>query len=130
MNRSAVMVVVLLSLSLWASAKAESGWPQIKAGMNSGETVAALGQPLVRSKGREFELWIYDRGAEVVWFRGSVVAWTAPEGVVAARGKQIDLSGLARQAAAKVARPKYVPRGEVNYGYEPVVGHRTRFRRY
>jgi len=127
------MAVVLLSLSLGGGAKAESGWTQLKAGMNYKETVAALGQPLLRSKGREFELWIYDRGAEVVCFRGSVVAWTAPEGVTVVGGEQVDLSGLLQRAAEPPPPPKrvYVPRGEAgyHYGYEPVSLRQMRLKR-
>lgn len=46
--------------------------------MTPAATFAALGKPLLRTAGRGFELWIYDHNAEVVFFRGPVIAWTAP----------------------------------------------------
>lgn len=128
------MVACLLSLSFTATAKDESGWAQLKAGMNYAEAATALGQPLLRSKGREFELWIYDRGAEVVYFRGTVVAWTAPNGVAVLGGEQIDLRGVFERAAATPPpkpKPVYVPRGEAgyDYGYERVPLRRLRLKR-
>jgi len=52
-------------------------WAQLKLGMTADETVAALGEPLVRNSGRGFELWIYDRDAEVLFF-GDLIGWTTP----------------------------------------------------
>jgi hypothetical protein len=129
------MAAFLLSLSFAAAARAGSGWAQLKAGMSYAEAVTALGQPLLRSKGREFELWIYDRGAEVVYFRGTVVAWTAPNGAAVLGGEQIDLRGVFQRAAATPPpppKPVYVPRAEAgyDYGYERVPLRRLRFRRW
>lgn len=33
---------------------------------------------MLKNRGRGFELWLYDGGAEVVCYRNVVVAWTAP----------------------------------------------------
>ena len=55
-----------------------SGWSQLKAGMSRGEAAALLGSELMATRGRGFEIAIYDDRAEVVFLRGQVVSWTAP----------------------------------------------------
>ena len=52
-------------------------WALLKIGMTAEETAAAIGEPLFRSAGRGFELWIYDQHAEVLFF-GSLIGWTTP----------------------------------------------------
>ena len=73
---------------------AKEGWEQMKAGMNPVDTTSALGAPLFKNRGRGFELWIYDSGAEVVCFRGLVVAWTTPGRIGGEEGRQLDLRPL------------------------------------
>ncbi len=70
------LALVLLAAPL-AGAGAES-WDKLKPGMTPEETAAALGQSLFASRGRDFEIGIYDRRAEVVFLRGQLVAWTSP----------------------------------------------------
>lgn len=45
--------------------------------MTADETLATLGAPLLRTSGNGFELWTYDRQAEVVFY-GDLVGWTSP----------------------------------------------------
>ena len=52
-------------------------WDHLKIGMTAEETAAVIGEPLFRSAGSGFELWIYDHHAEVVFF-GSLIGWTTP----------------------------------------------------
>ena len=73
-----VLSTLVLSLAVPAAAKAADGWAHLKAGMSRSEAVAVLGAELIASKGRGFEVAIYDARAEVVFLRGQVVAWTAP----------------------------------------------------
>lgn len=120
-------------LALVASARAEEGWAQIKAGMTRAEMASALGEPLMKSSGRQFELCIYDAGAEVLCFRGTVMAWTAPAGSAAPDGRQLDLGPLLQAQAAPPAPvlPKvYVPHAERNGGYEKIVPRRVRWPRW
>ena len=80
--------------ALWCTSlagAAQDGWHQLKAGMNGTDTTIALGNPLFKNVGRGFELWIYDRGAEAVYYRGVLVAWTAPGGSGGVKGRQLDL---------------------------------------
>lgn len=56
---------------------AEDNWAQLKLGMTAEDAVAALGRPMLRARGRGFETWTYDNGAEVLLY-GSLVGWTAP----------------------------------------------------
>ncbi|MEO6004124.1 MAG: hypothetical protein ABIZ04_10650 [Opitutus sp.] len=79
--------------------KAEEGWGQLKAGMTRVDAVSTLGTPLFKNLGRGFELWIYDRGAEVVCFRGTLVAWTAPGRTGGVEGRQLDLRSFLKAAA-------------------------------
>ena len=67
------------------SAAEAAGWAQMRPGMSSRETAAILGQPLLRSGAKGFELWIYSGGAEVVFHQGPVMAWTVPTAVPAAK---------------------------------------------
>lgn len=73
---SKFQVVVALLLFPVASQAAEN-WSQLKLGMSVEETIAALGTPLMRTAGRGFETWTYDKGGDVLIY-GSLVAWTAP----------------------------------------------------
>lgn len=128
---------------LWLSAASaeEEGWRKVHVGMKTGEVVETVGEPLVTTKGRGFEVFIYDRGAEVVLFRGLVVAWTPPPGSEDDAGRQIDFSPVVEAAkeAAKEAEKqeqeaaavRYVPRGEGRTEYERVApSWRSRIRRF
>lgn len=79
MLRNTLRLVALIALASPAFAVGRGGWPLLKLGMTPGETIGALGVPLIRSASRGFELWIYDGRAEVLFFRGPVIAWTAPK---------------------------------------------------
>lgn len=61
-----------------SAAEPAEGWTRLRAGMSPAETAAILGRPLLRNAGKGFELWIYSGGAEVLFHRGPVMAWTAP----------------------------------------------------
>lgn len=63
---------------------AAHGWSQLKRGMSRHQAVALLGTELSASRGRGFEVAIYDGKAEVVFLNGQVVAWTAPVEIQAA----------------------------------------------
>lgn len=67
----------LLLLLVPAFARGADRWAQLKTGMTTDETVAALGEPLARNLGRGFELWTYDNHAEVLFF-GDLIGWTSP----------------------------------------------------
>ena len=60
-------------------ARDPDGWNQLKLGMTSPEALEALGDPLLKSVGRGFELWIYDRHAEVLFYGGVGIGWTTPK---------------------------------------------------
>jgi len=68
----------LISFLLLAPLSAEPmPWAQLKVGMAAEEILSLLGDPVMRSKGRGFETWTYDDGAEVLIY-GLVVGWTMP----------------------------------------------------
>lgn len=93
-----------------AAIRAEDPWLKMKAGMNLVDTSAAVGEPLFKNSSRGFELWIYDSGAEVVCYRGAVVAWTAPLGHGNGEGRQLDLRFFFKPTAAVTPTP--VPSAE------------------
>jgi hypothetical protein len=71
----AVLVAGFLVLN---SALATPGpWNQLKVGMSAADAITLLGMPVLRIKGRGFETWTYDRGAELLVY-GLVVGWTIP----------------------------------------------------
>lgn len=78
MFRKTTLRALLLFLQFPPLAWADANWSQMKAGMTRTQTVAVLGRELVASKGRGFEVAIYDGAAEVVFLNDQVVAWTAP----------------------------------------------------
>lgn len=74
--RSSFYAMLFLGLCPLAGRAAEN-WSQLKIGMSVEETLATLGQPLLRSTGRGFETWTYDKGGDVLVY-GSLIGWTAP----------------------------------------------------
>ncbi|MFZ5494818.1 MAG: hypothetical protein ACOZE5_05710 [Verrucomicrobiota bacterium] len=70
--------LLLLGLLFAASlSAAEHPWERLRLGMPARQVAALLGEPVLRSKGHDFETWTYDGGAEVL-LHGNVVGWTAP----------------------------------------------------
>ncbi|HVU18176.1 MAG TPA: hypothetical protein VHD32_14730 [Candidatus Didemnitutus sp.] len=79
MPRRLVVLPVIFLLVVLRLAAGTDGWATLKRGMSQADTYAVLGKPLIRTAGRGFEVWIYDHNAEVLFFRGPVIAWTAPD---------------------------------------------------
>jgi hypothetical protein len=73
----------LVALLFPLAADAAGDWTQLKAGMTREETAAVLGNELMASRGRGFDVAIYDGRAEVLYLNGQVVAWTAPASLAA-----------------------------------------------
>ena len=67
----------LLCLVSATSLSAEQSWAQLKVGMAADDALEVLGEPVSVRRGRGFETWIYDHGAEVLVYP-VVVGWTAP----------------------------------------------------
>jgi hypothetical protein len=109
MLRTNVLRAVVILLVLPSTGIAVDGWAQLKAGMTRTEAVAVLGGELLASRGRGFEVAIYDGRAEVVFLLGQVVAWTAPASSQAAESPtnawQFDQSSRARNSAPVTRRP-------------------------
>ena len=81
LHRGIWFTLVLLAAPL-AGVAAES-WDKLKPGMTAAETTAALGNSLIASRGRDFEVGIYDGKGEVVFLRGQLIAWTSPASLAA-----------------------------------------------
>lgn len=96
----ACTMLALCFVRVALAADKSDGWAKLKSGMTPTEAKSTLGEPLIRTHGRGFELWMYDSGAEVVCFLGVVVAWTGPEGKRTTEGRGIDL---------RVIKPVAVP---------------------
>lgn len=127
-------IVVMMTAALLGASRgrgADGDWGAIKAGLTRVETLAAVGEPLMRSAGREFELWIYDRGAEIVCFRGRIVAWTAPVGQehLSANGRQIDMSSVPAMPVEQQVSSRRATRVISTSSYDSVRSHRSRIRR-
>ena len=78
MTRIMVLRAIFTALLFSSGVSAADKWSSLKAGMTRSEAMSVLGTELVASRGRGFEVAIYDGQAEVVYLRGQVVAWTAP----------------------------------------------------
>jgi hypothetical protein len=94
---AALTTAVLLS----TGGNAAESWSVLKAGMSRADTESALGDPMFKNVARGFEVWFYDRGAEVLCFQGFVVAWTAPAGVASSDGRQLDLTPFFKRIPAQ-----------------------------
>ena len=113
--------VAALVLGLLATASAAEPWKAMKTGLTTTETATVLGEPLIKSHGRNFDLWVYDSGAEVLYLYGIVVAWTSPAGVTTNGGRDIDVKAVVARAEANSKqrnRPVHVE--EPDYGYERI----------
>lgn len=65
-------------------------WTQLKVGMSPDEAMEFLGDPLMKTSGNGFELWIYDNNAEAVFYGGPLIGWTTPaKGKT--KGKTVDV---------------------------------------
>lgn len=67
-------VALLVPVAGWAA----DGWAELKPGMSRVEAAALLGRELLASRGRGFEVAIYDGRAEMLFLHGGLVAWTPP----------------------------------------------------
>lgn len=68
----------LLLASIQGTAADLDAWGRMRTGMTAFDTATLLGAPLIRTTGHGFDMWIYDSCAEVLFYRGPVIAWTAP----------------------------------------------------
>lgn len=73
-----IAFLVALFVCVLPAAQAVGGWDKLQPGMSKEATVGLLGAPLFFTKGRGYELWVYDQKGDVLFARGRVVAWTAP----------------------------------------------------
>ncbi|MBL9214165.1 MAG: hypothetical protein JNG83_01685 [Opitutaceae bacterium] len=125
-------LLLLLGLLPCAPAVARAGedWARLRLKMTPEETVAAIGQPLFRSAGKGFELWIYDQQAEALIFAGSLIGWTSPrQGAAGIRSTDIWRENPDRTAfptflsqlpAPRVRRPRVDPENAtVSYVWLP-----------
>lgn len=73
-----VLAIFVASFVILSSAPAAPApWDQLKVGMSAEDAITLLGMPVLRIKGRGFETWTYDQGAELLVY-GLVVGWTIP----------------------------------------------------
>jgi hypothetical protein len=122
-----VQIAALAALVASASpAVGSDGWAQLRRGMSRNETAAAIGDPLFKNRGRGFELWLYDGGAEVVCYRDTLVAWTPPP---------VPFRDVAKAQAPKTAvmptppaGPRSVTREELRRVYDKFPAFRTEIR--
>ena len=108
MTRIMVLRAIITALLFTSGVSAADKWSSLKAGMTRSEAMSVLGTELVASRGRGFEVAIYDGQAEVVYLRGQVVAWTAPASSKAAPAPadawQFDQMSRARSNASAPRR--------------------------
>jgi hypothetical protein len=100
-------------LLLLTAAHAGPEWHQLKVGMSRAETLKYLGQPLIRTKARGFERWIYDGSGEVFFTGGPVKFWTVPNPTPESDAKPVEEDVM--------FRPPPVPRFPATYQTAPPV---------
>lgn len=102
--------LLFVCLALPLAGRAADGWERVKPGMTRAEVTIALGEPLMASVARGFEVATYDRQAEVVMLGGKVVAWTAPAGsagTASAEAWQFEQRARAAAPEAKARRSRF-----------------------
>ncbi|MDP3069320.1 MAG: hypothetical protein Q8N18_03480 [Opitutaceae bacterium] len=103
LSRRHLLALAILAAS--AMGAAAQSWDKLKPGMTPEQASAALGDHLFASRGRDFEIGIYDRKAEVVFLRGQLVAWTSPADQPAVPSP-IDLLKFEQQLRLGAAAPR------------------------
>ena len=78
MKACLTILLIYLSLLTVGLGSTARGWGSIRSGMTAIEVSTAIGVPLLRNDGHGFSTWLYDGKSEVVFYRGVVMAWTAP----------------------------------------------------
>jgi len=120
MHGNKVMLTAILAL-VPVTGHAIDGWARLKTGMTRTEASAVLGAELMASKGRGFEVAIYDGRAEVVFLHGQVVAWTAPatsEAAPAPEGTwQFDQAARSRVSTPTPMRSREIRRDAILPAY-------------
>jgi hypothetical protein len=109
MRSTRILSLAVLSTLLPVAGWATTGWSELKAGMTRAETTAVLGTEMVGSRGRGFEVAIYEGRAEVVFLNGQLVAWTPPANTAAPAAPvsawQFDQMSRVRAGSANAVRP-------------------------
>ena len=81
--------------------------------MSTDEAEVVLGQPLLKTSSRGFDLWIYDNNAEVLFFGGPLVGWTTPSDLkVAKRTVDVWQRQPGSPAYPTIVLPRYTKRVE------------------
>ena len=74
-----VLVLGLGLLSgIFSDARASSPWAELKAGMDGEATAGKIGWPVLSTRGRGVEVWIYDHCGEAVFKDGALLDWSVP----------------------------------------------------
>ncbi len=103
-------VLALLACLLTASVWAAGDWAQLKSGMTGAEAAKLLGEPLIRTAGRGFQVWIYDGRGEAVFAGGPLKAWTVAKPTAESLSRPAALDVLIRPARPlRLPRPQSVP---------------------
>lgn len=71
-------VLTVCALLLPLASQGAGDWTKVKSGITPLEAAEALGQPLIRTHGRGFQVWIYDGQGEIVFAGGPALGWTTP----------------------------------------------------
>jgi hypothetical protein len=121
-----LLLVSVLTGAVLGSARAADGWSKMKAGMSADETAAALGMPLLRTANRGYQLWTYSDKAEVVFYRGPVVAWTVPVRNEAASKRPVAMDVTVLPGAPLLRTAPVGPRSVLDRAYAAFP--ETRFR--
>jgi hypothetical protein len=128
MSRSAFSAMAIISLCLAVNVSAAEGWARLKPGMSRVETVTVVGHPLIRTQGRGFEVWIYDGGAEVVCYRGALVAWTAPAVATATEDAHVETPATEQPNDPAKSPDAANPRKKIHRVYDKFPAFRTEIR--
>ncbi len=93
MLRPALLLSALLAPAVCLGA---SDWSKVKTGITPIQAAEALGQPLIRTYGRGFQVWIYDSHGEIIFAGGPAMGWTQPLPNAESAARPVELDVLIR----------------------------------
>lgn len=100
MKRAVILVLLLL-----IQPEIRAGWMELREGADANGVIAALGEPLIRSRSRSgtFESWTYDAGGYAVFVNARLSYWEASRPVAtAADAARLETRTLGRTIARPV----------------------------
>lgn len=125
MSRLTRCLLLLLGLMVPVLSRGAADWAKMKTGITPTQAAEALGQPLIRTYGRGFQVWIYDGFGEIIFGGGPALGWTQSSPTPESLSRPVALDVLIRPVVRLPALRQFTPQTQT---YEDPVDTRFRFK--